>query len=993
MPVTDYRWSRARTRTYRTSLSWEPTDDPYLDGNYIFYSNFVSNSAPTTSNQFNIEVTGGTHSSYSWSCSGTVTVALPQVLMRRLSGTTFNFSSLYNRWGLIDNTTYISDSCPVALPPAGIAYTASTAPSRIFSFNWLRFDVATLNGKEYKVLVNENDATIYAVQAEPVYLPDTTWFSPISTSFEPIPRVWLMICGGNKPEVLYKPGTKTFDLTINASNGDTFTRTITVTTSNYGVTNDPIPLPIDPNQPWGGNMKINGNDVYLSLIDEPTWESKDSVDGDWVAADLGTADCNAIDNSLNTEGRISYTMDLEIVSAEKGYSGRMDSESSYYEVFLDTANSGNVPSCTYDTVPVEGDEEYPYGPGGNLFLKAYIGAPALLNDEISIIPTECTVCTDVPSDWNFFISQSVGGLVIGNQITSTYNLTVEDFPYLCYINPPSSRPEFDLLITSTDGVTVTTIYNGAVASCPTSFELKANSTSITVVATVRDALPVGPIIFFTMRIYPVNSSFALNPDPTNRIYPIDCPTTAKGNTDGNSTIVGPSGPVDIQNQPTIVPATDNTIALNVQPDPITFTDTNVGAFVTDSITVNNFSTNQIIITGIEPSSKYPSNNQAFSADTAFPITIASGATGTIQLRFSPKSAITYVDALLLKIEGEDFGYPFLAAGTGLISPIRDISLEGNSIIDANLSYPDKLVNEEQNLILKIKNNGADPLLDNFSIAAIEIFQTEGNYTIISGGIPGAAELLLAGQTREVVIRFKPLSLGDKLATVRILSTADTGDVDPSGFSYSELSGKGVAGPEPTQKIEFESNFGKYTYSDPQTDTGKIDFGDQIDVKSQVFQKENFILRNIGTSKISISGLRLIYAPFQNPTAFILDFEQYGFSIAAPQFGLGNYLFPDGAIDLEPESELPFTGLWFKPVIVETFEGIVEPILAQGFELSEESVELLPFIGRGKFIPEDEDDNGGGPPRPEPAPEESGCKNKICAIPYLYEYNINEPREI
>lgn len=483
---------------------------------------------------------------------------------------------------------------------------------------------------------------------------------------------------------------------------------------------------------------------------------------------------------------------------------------------------------------------------------------------------------------------------------------------------------------------------------------------------------------------------------------------------GNPVIPGP--------EPTITPSTTNTIILNVSPNPVSFANTDVGTYSSQVVSIQNKGTGTVEIEAIEPSGEYSETDQPFSIEAEFPFTLLPNQIQLVKVYFTPKEGLPYQDTFLIKVKDNEFGVPFSADGVGVVPPepeeppTLNISLEGNSPNDGNLDFADTTANSaEQELVLKINNNGADPSKDNFRLISIEIIQgAEQNFSIVSGGVPIGGTWLSAGQTRNLILKFKPLSEGNKTATIRILSTATTGDVDEEGFSYSILSGKGVPIVLPTLKIEFESQFGVYTYTDPQTTIGKVDFGTEVDIQSEVYQKVNFFIRNVGTGTVKISGFNLIYSPSQNPAPFILDFGQYNFEAENPTPFV--YIFKKSGTDepiivLEPGQESSPIGLWFKPVVVEEFNGIAEPRMSIGFPLDNDSVKHLPFTGKGRLFQTTPEEPEGptGPVTPETPPDEvfdgvppednpgetpgdgysSACVTRTCAIPYLYKYTVNQ----
>jgi len=474
--------------------------------------------------------------------------------------------------------------------------------------------------------------------------------------------------------------------------------------------------------------------------------------------------------------------------------------------------------------------------------------------------------------------------------------------------------------------------------------------------------------------------------------------------------------------PTIVPATPDTILLQVIPDPISFADTVVGNFVTQTFVVKNLSSIPITVNSIVSNSVLPIPDQAFAVDVQMPFTLEPNETKLATMYFIPKATTAYQDIFTINIQNPDEeavqqsipAYQFSVDGSGISGPtppepiVKSISLQGDVVSSGNINYNDVTVNgliPFQDRILRIINSGSQVPL---RIESLVLSGDVGEFTIIQNPIPAEGISLGVGLSWDVRIRFQPTSIGTKSAVVTIKSDADTGNVDEFGFSFADLTGRGVALEPLLKKIAFISNGG----TDPAGSGNGIPINFGTDIKLNTTKSEPFRIKNIGNTPVTISGLRLQYTPPQTVPPFTLGLSGLGGASGPDPNGL--YVLSE-ALTLEVNQESNDVFINFTPVTVTEFSGFISVRLPDLAFLAQSPTPVQGFSGKGKLdvITPEEPGGGGGEPEPEIPPDEvfdgvppednpgetpgdgysSACVTRTCSIPYLYKYTVNQNQPI
>jgi hypothetical protein len=281
---------------------------------------------------------------------------------------------------------------------------------------------------------------------------------------------------------------------------------------------------------------------------------------------------------------------------------------------------------------------------------------------------------------------------------------------------------------------------------------------------------------------------------------------------------------------------------------IDFGEVSISKFKNDSVTLKNTGSASIIINSFSISG---TNSNSFSIlSSVNSRTLLAGDSNIVIIKFQPDSGgyksagldISTNDALNPKIS-----IPLTGTAT---TPSMIVSVK-------SIDFPSQKINSSRDSIVIIRNNGKGYLFIN---------STDINGDTASFSLVRKLNIteISPGKTDSILCRFKPISIGQKTASIKIVSN------DPGNAGYSiPLSGNGAAG-------------------SLMTSVSKIDFGKIL----AFFTKDSsLIISNNGSDKLTINKISIVGAD-SSKFKFISQPSSYPFSLSSGNsFSLGIRFVP------------------------------------------------------------------------------------------------------
>lgn len=202
---------------------------------------------------------------------------------------------------------------------------------------------------------------------------------------------------------------------------------------------------------------------------------------------------------------------------------------------------------------------------------------------------------------------------------------------------------------------------------------------------------------------------------------------------------------------------------------VNFGNVNLGSSRTYSIVISNSGINDLNV------SQFNLSSSDFNVSTDCIKTYLSGESCSLQITFTPSSAKSYAEQLLILSNSETGDVTIALTGTGVdpnSSPTNDPILVADS---SRLDFGDVAIGAESSLSLKVSNNGGGSL----SVTSMSI--SNENFSVAHN----CNSLMTNSQSCTVTVTFSPLSSG------RISSKLDINST--SGSISISLSGRGISG--------------------------------------------------------------------------------------------------------------------------------------------------------------------------------------------------------
>jgi Esterase-like activity of phytase/Secretion system C-terminal sorting domain/Abnormal spindle-like microcephaly-assoc'd, ASPM-SPD-2-Hydin/Bacterial protein of unknown function (DUF839) len=288
---------------------------------------------------------------------------------------------------------------------------------------------------------------------------------------------------------------------------------------------------------------------------------------------------------------------------------------------------------------------------------------------------------------------------------------------------------------------------------------------------------------------------------------------------------------------------DNTPSLA---DNTLFGNVSIGANITKTLVVENRGAASLSVSGVNFTGVHAGDFSLVSAPS-FPLTIASGATQTITVRFAPVAGGNR--NATINIASSDIDeklYDIAIGGFGVDSP--EINIQGNkvNIIDGdatpglanNTDLGNVTLGSTATKTFVVHNKGKG----NLTVSGISFTGTHaGDFSLVSG--PSFPLVIANADSYTVSVQFAPGAAGVRSATFNVVSN----DADESNYDFA-IQGTGVALPE----INVKGNGISITDGDVtagpanNTDMGVVNIASTV--------SKSFLIQNTGAGTLNITGI-------------------------------------------------------------------------------------------------------------------------------------------
>lgn len=273
-----------------------------------------------------------------------------------------------------------------------------------------------------------------------------------------------------------------------------------------------------------------------------------------------------------------------------------------------------------------------------------------------------------------------------------------------------------------------------------------------------------------------------------------------------------------------------------------------GSTVTKTFVIHSTGAAALTVSGISFSGTHAGDFTLVGAPT-FPLTIASGSSQSITVRFAPLAAGS--KSATIRIANKDIDesiYDFALTGNSVDSP--EINVQGNrvNITDGdatpgtinNTDFGSTTIGTSVNKTFVIQNKGFSAL----SVSGIAFTGAHsGEFTLVSA--PSFPLSVAVADSYTVTVRFSPTAAGTRSATL----TINSNDADEAAYDFG-IQGNGTALPE----INVKGNNLNITDGDPTAGpSNNTDLGDAIIGSTQ---RKPFIIQNTGKGALVISGVSI-----------------------------------------------------------------------------------------------------------------------------------------
>jgi hypothetical protein len=426
-----------------------------------------------------------------------------------------------------------------------------------------------------------------------------------------------------------------------------------------------------------------------------------------------------------------------------------------------------------------------------------------------------------------------------------------------------------------------------------------------------------------------------------------------------------------------LPVFENYIALEVNPDPINFANTDVGTQRAQSFTVTNTGTTAVEITSIVNTN--PDNPFAFGLNSpnSLPITIEPNETFAGTAFFIPSDDITYTELGYIK-SGDTIIKTFNITGTGTIAgnpgaPIlRTIALFGDVSTSGDKNFLEQTIGNTTISSISAVNAGSTPIiLNSVSLGGAGVFTSPG----VTNGFS-----LLPGESLPIQVSFTPVGSQEYLGTFTLNSNAEAsnqaGFNPATGAITCNLRGTGTAVQTLTKIMSFNvQNSGTF---------------EDVIAGGSANSEITATITNIGNSTLMITG-------FQVESPFTLELDSLKPSTSEPS---GFYFLDEPYYIPFGQTSQPFKIIFTPPTATNFVDDVAiisnKTIGPESFEVSGLGlfeVPPTPEEPSGPILPDDEPppgqefDPGAGPSSALDG-NGSACIPKECEVTYIYEYSAN-----
>lgn len=426
-----------------------------------------------------------------------------------------------------------------------------------------------------------------------------------------------------------------------------------------------------------------------------------------------------------------------------------------------------------------------------------------------------------------------------------------------------------------------------------------------------------------------------------------------------------------------LPVFENYIALEVNPDPINFADTDVGTQRAQSFTITNTGTTAVEITSIINTN--PDNPFAFGLNSpnSLPITIEPNETFAGTAFFIPADDITYTELGYIK-SGDTIIKTFNITGTGTIAgdpgdPIlRTIALFGDVSTSGDRNFLEQTIGNTTNSSILAVNAGSTPIiLNSVSLGGAGVFTSPG----VTNGFS-----LLPGESLPIQVSFTPVGAQEYLGTFTLNSNAESsnqaGFNPATGAITCNLRGTGTPIQTLTKIMSFNvQNSGTF---------------EDVIAGGSANSEITATITNIGNSTLMITG-------FQVESPFTLELDSLKPSTLEPS---GFYFLDEPYYIPFGQTSQPFKIIFTPPTATNWVDDVA---IISNRTLGPESFEVR-GLGLFEVPPTPEEPSGPILPDDEPPPGQefdpgtglssaldgngSACIPKECEVTYIYEYSAN-----
>ncbi|MES2704105.1 MAG: choice-of-anchor D domain-containing protein [Bacteroidota bacterium] len=273
---------------------------------------------------------------------------------------------------------------------------------------------------------------------------------------------------------------------------------------------------------------------------------------------------------------------------------------------------------------------------------------------------------------------------------------------------------------------------------------------------------------------------------------------------------------------------------------------NVGTLLTKTYVIQNVGNGMLNVSGINFTGT-SAGEFTLAGSPTFPVAINTAGTYTVTVQFLPTATGARNATMnVLSNDADEATYDFAIRGTGVAAP--EVNVKGNNvgIIDGDASAGTINNTDFGNVTIGtfganpfvIQNTGAGPL----TITSINFTGTEAtDFTLVSP--PIFPVTVAAGDSLAISVRFGPLGLGARNATIRIANN----DADESIYDFA-LRGNGTG----LAEINVMGNSISITDGDATPGTANNTHFGSTNVATTV--TKNFVIQNTGVATLNVANI-------------------------------------------------------------------------------------------------------------------------------------------